>query len=240
MTTLNLTWVPSSKAMKAGIVPSDYAQYNINVLDYLSPELVALIETEAPVIFDSVENAATKTLRHAFNNESASAWLAAKTRDEEPLEDTPDVRAKFLHDYRVKWRESFIEGKLGLRRISVTPPKDDLTVEAELIALNILREHAENNGVPFTYNVVNARTLGATYGDSGKTIGEFIANMLDKEKSPKRSARIWAEAQKILDQRAAAKAAMAESEDEDEDDDLASAFNSDEDEPEGEPEGAAA
>lgn len=205
-----LTWVPSQKAMKANLVPADYSQYDIDTDNYGG------VHNDA-VIWDSVCVGATTKMRHAYNNEAAAAWDAAKKRDDEPLEDTPEVRATFLHNWRVKWRDSFIEGKLGLRRISVTAPKDELTVEAELIALGIIREHAESNGVAFTYNVVNARTLAATYGKGNQTIGDIIANMLNAEKSPNRARRIWAEAQKILDQRAAAKAAMAEDSDEDED-----------------------
>lgn len=196
-----ITWVPSQKALKAGIVPEDYSQYDINTADYAVHD--------DNVLWDSVAVAATVKYRHAFNNESAASWLAAKERDEDPIADTPENRAKFLHDWRVKYREAFIEGKLGLRRVSVTPPKDELTVEREAIGLNILREFAESKGVPFTYNVVNARTLAATYGDTGRTIGEVLADLLV---SKKWAAKITAEAQKIIDQRAAAKAAMADSE----------------------------
>lgn len=211
-----LQWVPSKKALAAGIVPTDYEKYNVDIDAIIGAELVAEL-AKFPVM-RSVFTGAEIKLRHAYNNESASAWLAATKRDDEPIEDTVENRTSFLNAYRLDFRQKFVDGELGLRRAAVTMPKDELTVEMETITLNILREFAEKQGVPFTYNVVNARTLAAPYGDSGKTIGEMMAVLVDPEQSPKRSAKIRAEAQKILDQRAAAKAAMAE---EDEDEDLA-------------------
>lgn len=195
-----LAWVPSKKAMAAGIVPTDYSKYDITVdVDFEDADLAKVMK--------SVFVGAEKTVRHAYNNESASAWLAAKTRDEDPIEDTAEKRAAFLDDWRMDWRTKFINGELGLRRVSVTPPKDALTVEKEGIALGILREFAETKGVPFPYTVVNARTTAAPYGDTGRTIGEVLADLLV---SKKWAARIESEAQKIIDQRAAAKAAMAD------------------------------
>lgn len=202
---MKLVWLPSKKALDAGIVPKDYSQYDIDTNGLKGAELKAIMA--------SIEVAATVKMRHAYNNESAAAWLAAKTAEENPIADTPENRATFLHEWRVKWRNAFIEGKLGLRRVSVTPPKDEFTVQREIAGTNIIREFAKAKGFAFPDGKLTPKTLALEYCDSKRTIAEVLADVLE---SKKWKAKIDAEAQKVIDdakaRELAAKDAVASSE----------------------------
>jgi hypothetical protein len=217
---MKITWVPSKKASEAGIVPSDHTIYDI--------------DTEIdPIPESSLEIMLRRAFRHMYNNEVASAWLAEskKAKAESPPRE-PD-RAEFLHKWRTEQRTKILEGKLGMREVSVGPVYTELQLEARLLAFNRVREHITRRGGEFNYKEMNARSLAKEY--EGKTVETWIVDLLDETKS-KRAARLWELAQENVDRRHAQAAAT----DEDNDDDFFATSEESEDETESEPETAPA
>jgi hypothetical protein len=109
----------------------------------------------------------------------------------------PD-RAEFLHKWRTEQRGKILEGKLGMREISLGPVYTELQLEARLLAFNRVREHITRKGGEFNYKEMNARSLAKEY--DGKTVETWIVDLLDETKS-KRAARIWELAQENVDRR---------------------------------------
>lgn len=194
---IKLTWTPSQDALDQGIVPEDWSQYDVDTDSFEGDAL--------NLVVDSITYAAGLKFAHAMNNESAAAWISAKKRDKDPLADTVENRTKFLHDWRVNWRDNFIAGKLGTRRGASAIPVDERTKLMQARALVVMAGFVTANGGTFTYTEVNKRTLDAMYGDTGMTIKQVMDSLLDPEQSPTTAAEIAAYADEELAKRAAAK-----------------------------------
>lgn len=205
---MKITWVPSKKAIEAGNVPSDHTIYDIDT---------AL----TPVPESSVEIMLRRAFRHMYNNEAASAYLAAKTKGEKATPPTTVDKAQFLHTWRTEQRTKILEGNLGLRDAAVGPVYSELELEARQIAFARVVKHIKSQGGEFNYKDMNARSLAKEY--DGKTVEEWIGDLLNREVS-KRAEKLWATAQENVDKR------HAQAEEDDDDDVFGAADESEEEE----------
>jgi len=167
---MKVTWVPSKKAIEAGNVPADYSVYDIDT-------------DSTPIPESSMEIMLTRSFRHMFNNEAASAWLAETKKD-----DGESDKAKFLDGWRRDKVAEILDGKLGMRRVAVGPVYSEEELEARLLAFARVKAHITKAGGEFPYKEMNARSLAKEY--DGKTVEEWIGDLLNVEVS-KRAAKLW-------------------------------------------------
>lgn len=176
---MKITWVPSKKARDNGYVPADYKVYDI--------------DTEVtPVPESSLQIMLTRSFRHMYNNEAASAWKAA---NEKSLALTPPVtldKAVWLNDWRVNQRNKILEGKLGMREAAVVPMYDERTTEARSIVYTVVRKHIETASKgTIVLGDQSPANLAREY--EGKTVEQWVVDLLDESKS-KNAAAFWKKA----------------------------------------------
>lgn len=198
--TMKITWVPSKKAIENGIVPSDHTIYDIDTAVDPIPE-------------SSLQIMVTRAYRHMHNNESASAWLAETKKAAAATPPYEPNKATFLHTWRLEQRTKILEGKLGMRETVVGPVYTEEELEARLLAFARVKEHITRKGGEFNYKEMNARSLAKEY--DGKTVEQWIVDLLDREKS-RRAARLW----ELAAENVAARHAAAAITDEENDDDV--------------------
>lgn len=211
---MKITWVPSKKARDAGIVPPDYTIYDIDTAVNPIPE-------------SSTEIMLIRAFRHMYNNECASAYLAAEKKAKAATPPTTVDRAEFLHTWRTEQRTKILEGKLGMRESAVAPSYSELEQEARQLAFNRVVKHIKSQGGEFNYKDMNKTSLAKEF--DGKTVEEWMADLMD-ESTSRHATKLWKTAQENVDRR-------HEQAEEDDDSDV---FGSKEDESEEEEESAAA
>lgn len=189
---MQITWVPSKKAIDAGNVPTDYSVYDIDT-------------SLEPIPESSLEIMLTRAFRHMYNNEAASAWLAETKKDSGETD-----KAKFLDGWRKDKRAEILEGKLGMRRVAVAQQYSEEELEARYLAFARVKAHITKNGGEFPYKEMNARSLAKEY--EGKTVEDWIGDLLDESVS-KRATKLWELARENVAKR-------HESANEDDDDDV--------------------